>query len=71
MQHNNLTMKLITKLQKGNIIHLVDGRKAKVLQTYFKSPLNKVMAKVIDKDYSKANYHADMFSLEQITKVTS
>lgn len=58
------------KLQKGNIIHLEDGRKAKVLQTYFKS-FGKVMATVIGKDYSATNYHADMFPLNQITKVSS
>jgi hypothetical protein len=65
-------MKTIKKLQKGNIIHLADGRSARVVATYYNRPLkDKVMAEILGKNYSACNYQADMIPLSHITKVTS
>jgi hypothetical protein len=57
------------RLQKGNIVILKDGRKARVEASYYRAMKDVIMVTFLAKDYSKTNYQADMISSHLISKV--
>jgi hypothetical protein len=65
-------MKQFTKIQKGNIVHLKNGSRGKVVSSYYNKPLEKyIMVEIIGMDYSKTNFHAELIPIDSIIKITS